>query len=81
MGAKQFGYRFAQGFAYGDFEQSTAKKRIRRERFLAEMEAVVPWSALIDLIEPHYPRPRHHVGVPLEREFRTHSSGEARGPS
>ncbi len=33
MGSKQFGF--------GDYEQSTAKKRTRRERFLAEMEAAV----------------------------------------
>jgi len=25
MGAKQFGHRCAEGFAYGDYEQSTAK--------------------------------------------------------
>ena len=31
------------------------KKQTRRERFLAEMEAVVPWSALLAVIEPHYP--------------------------
>ena len=48
MGAKQFGL--------GDYEQSTAKKRTKRERFLAEMEAVVPWKALVELIEPHYPK-------------------------
>ena len=32
------------------------KKRTRREKFLAEMEAVVPWSRLTSLIEPHYPK-------------------------
>jgi len=46
-------------------------KRTRRERFLAEMEAVIPWSQLIALIEPHYPntgkgRPPHE----LERMLR-----------
>jgi transposase, IS5 family len=45
MGVKQFGF--------GDYEQSTTKKRTRRERFLAEVEAVVSWKLLIDLIEPH----------------------------
>jgi IS5 family transposase len=34
MGSKQLGF--------GDYEQTTAKKRTRRERFLAEMEVVVP---------------------------------------
>jgi IS5 family transposase len=32
------------------------KRQTRRERFLAEMEAVVPWSALLAVIEPHYPK-------------------------
>lgn len=31
------------------------KKRTRREQFLAEMEAVIPWSRLLGLIEPYYP--------------------------
>lgn len=31
-------------------------KVTRRERFLAEMDAVLPWSPLIKLIEPHYPK-------------------------
>ncbi len=41
---------------FGDYEQSTAKKRTKREKFLAEMENVVPWKVLINLIEPHYPK-------------------------
>ena len=31
-------------------------KKTRRELFLAEMERVVPWSRLLALIEPHYPK-------------------------
>ncbi len=31
-------------------------KVTRRERFLAEMNAVIPWPLLMSLIEPHYPR-------------------------
>jgi IS5 family transposase len=31
-------------------------KVTRRERFLAEMDAVVPWPRLVALIEPHYPK-------------------------
>jgi IS5 family transposase len=31
-------------------------KVTRRERFLAEMDAVIPWARLTRLIEPHYPR-------------------------
>jgi hypothetical protein len=28
----------------------------KRELFLDQMEQVVPWAALLELIEPHYPR-------------------------
>lgn len=31
-------------------------KVTRRERFLAEMDAVIPWERLVALIEPHYPK-------------------------
>ena len=35
---------------------STKGKVTRRERFLAEMDAVIPWTRLLRLIEPHYPK-------------------------
>jgi IS5 family transposase len=31
-------------------------KVTRRERFLAEMDAVVPWARLVALLAPHYPK-------------------------
>ena len=31
-------------------------KKTRRERFLAEMDAIIPWRQLLNLIEPHYPK-------------------------
>jgi IS5 family transposase len=31
----------------------------RRERFLAEMDAVIPWAQLLALIEPYYPKAGH----------------------
>lgn len=31
-------------------------KKTRRERFLSEMEAIIPWRQLLELIEPHYPK-------------------------
>jgi IS5 family transposase len=48
MGGKQLGF--------SDYELTTAKKQTKREKFLAEMEAVVPCQALIDLIEPYNPQ-------------------------
>ncbi len=58
-----------------DYEQSTAKKRSRRERFLAEMQSVVPWKALIELIKLHCPRTSSKGGqppYPLETMLRIH---------
>jgi hypothetical protein len=31
-------------------------KVTRRERFLTEMDAVIPWRELLELIQPHYPK-------------------------
>jgi transposase, IS5 family len=56
MGGKQLGF--------SDYEQTTAKKQTKREKFLAEMEAVVPWGALISLIEPIYPKTGKKGGRP-----------------
>jgi transposase, IS5 family len=49
------------------------KKMTRREKFLSEMEQVVPWGRLVSLIEPHYPkghRGRPPIGV--ERMLRVY---------
>jgi transposase, IS5 family len=32
------------------------KKTIRSEQFLQEMDQIIPWSSLVSLIEPHYPK-------------------------
>ncbi len=42
--------------SFSDFEYAGKRKQTRRERFLAEMEQVVPWSGLVALIKPHYPK-------------------------
>ena len=42
-----------RGFSSLGFDRP--RKQTRRERFLAEMEIVVPWAALSALIEPHHP--------------------------
>ena len=41
---------------FGDAEDLGQRKQTRREVFLAEMDQVVPWRALLGLIEPHYPK-------------------------
>lgn len=31
-------------------------KQTKRERFLGEMDAIIPWAQLLEVIEPHYPK-------------------------
>lgn len=54
--------------SFASLEYAGKKRQTRRERFLGEMQQVVPWSALIALIEPHYPSSgrvgRPPIGVP-----------------
>jgi IS5 family transposase len=40
------------------------KKVTRREAFLSEMDTVVPWTRLLALIEPHYPKAGPQGGRP-----------------
>ena len=56
-------------FAAAEFQ---AKKKVtRREKFLEEMEQVVPWARLVALIQPHYyPGRRGRPPIPLERMLR-----------
>ncbi len=49
------------------------RKQTRRERFLAEMDQVVPWSGLLELIEPFYPKAGGgRKPYPLETMLRIH---------
>lgn len=50
---------------------TTKKKRTRREVFLGEMNAVLPWQDLLELIAPHYPTGQGgRPAMPLERMLR-----------
>src|SRR6476646_9533203 len=42
--------------SFASLDYAAKKKRTKRDVFLAEMAAVVPWVALEAVIEPHYPR-------------------------
>lgn len=44
--------------SFSSFEQAHKKKRTKREVFLGEMDAVIPWARLEALIAPHYAKPR-----------------------
>jgi IS5 family transposase len=46
-------------------------KVTRRERFMAEMNAMIPWGRLLALIEPYYPKPGQGTQpLPIERMLR-----------
>lgn len=52
---------------------SHCRKQTKRERFLVEMDTVVPWARLIALIGPHYSRGGSgRRPIPLERMLRIH---------
>ena len=42
--------------SFSDLEYAAKKKLTRRDRFLAKIDSVTPWSKLHELIEPHYPK-------------------------
>ena len=45
----------------------------RRERFLCEMDQVVPWAPIVALIEPYYPKAGSGTQpMPIERMLRSH---------
>lgn len=47
------------------------KKQTKREKFLAEMQQVIPWTRWLALIEPHYPKAGlGRRPMPLERMLR-----------
>ena len=50
--------------AFPGLRDAMKKKRTRRELFLAEMDAVVPWGRLLALIVPHYPKSGSKGGRP-----------------
>ena len=42
--------------SFSDAEHNNKRKQTKRERFLLEMDNVVPWARLEALIAPHYPK-------------------------
>lgn len=50
--------------AFPGSRHAMKKKQTRREKFLGEMDAVVPWARLLRLIEPHYPKVGQKGGRP-----------------
>nr|WP_278450358.1 IS5 family transposase [Pseudomonas lundensis] len=59
--------------SFAGAEYAGKRKQTRRERFLIEMDQVVPWKGLIALIEPYYPKDEGgHPAYPLLAMLRVH---------
>src|SRR5712672_2146348 len=57
--------------SFSQAEYAGKKKQTRRDKFLAEMEQVVPWGRLVDRLRPFYPKgERGRPPVGLERMLR-----------
>jgi len=57
--------------SFSQAEYAGKKKRTRRDKFLAEMEMVVPWTRLVDRLAPLYPKgERGRPPIGLERMLR-----------
>jgi IS5 family transposase len=57
--------------SFSQAEYAGKKKQTRRDRFLAEMERVVPWARLVERLRPFYPKgERGRPPVGLERMLR-----------
>ena len=60
-----------QQMSFAQSEYAGKKKVTRRERFLGEMEQVVPWARLCGVIAPHYPKgERGRPPIGIERMLR-----------
>jgi IS5 family transposase len=56
-----------QQHTFASVAYTQKKKQTKRERFLTEMDAVIPWTALLALIAPHYPKAgRGRQPLPME---------------
>lgn len=59
--------------SFSQAEFATKKKITRREKFLARMEEIIPWTQLLAVIEPFYPKgERGRPPLGLERMLRVY---------
>ena len=58
---------------FADSEFSSKRRQTRKEIFLSRMDALLPWSMLLALIEPVYPKAGNgRQPYPLQTMFRIH---------
>ena len=71
-----------QYLSFSQLEYANQRKVMRRDRFLAEMEQVVPWVALLEEVRPFYSQ-KHNRGhrVPAAQATAGRITGEVRTKS
>lgn len=69
--------------SFSELEYAAKKKRTRRDRFLGDLEQLVPWAALVEALEPHYPKSgrRGRPPIGLERMLRLYIAQQCFGLS
>ena len=84
MGSKQRGRKGGQGFGNikpvkplrkPQGKEQAPQEMTARRRFLAQMEQIVPWAELLEVLQPFYPQVGPQGGrppYPLEVMLRTH---------
>jgi len=62
-----------QQLGFSELDLRKSHHKTRRELFLDKMEALIPWTRLVTLIEPHYPKAGNgRRPYPLESMLRVH---------
>lgn len=69
--------------SFSELEYAAKKKQTRRDRFLSEIERIMPWAELIATIAPHYPinDGRGRPTTPLELILRMYVAQQCFGLS
>ena len=67
--------------SFSDLEYDAKKRLTRRDRFLAEIEAVTPWTLLVAELEPFYPKGegRGRPPIGLEKMLRMYIAQQCFG--
>ena len=62
----------SQPMKQSSLDLNLSTKRTRKQQLLDQMEFVVPWAALVDLIAPYYPEGKNAPPFALETMVRIH---------
>jgi IS5 family transposase len=65
--------------SFASLAYENKKKQTRREKFLQEMDQVIPWEELLQIIKKYYPKAGNgRQPIPLARMLRAVRPGDGR---